>query len=104
MGTMTSQTKQYIELSDLVALRFECKNCKTAVLIPLGQAFDLNKLRDCPACGRDFISSSTSASIDQEIRTFVSAWAGLKRAFPPDGKFVSELALALEIKSPPSST
>lgn len=96
---MTSQTKHYIELSDMVALRFECKNCRTAMLIPMEQSFDFTKLRDCPVCQSDFVSTRTDATVSQEIKNFVSAWTALKRAFPPDGKFMSELALTLEIRN-----
>lgn len=51
---MTSQTKRYIELSDLLTLKLTCKGCGSALEIPIsrnlsGREDDL-KLKVCPIC------------------------------------------------------
>lgn len=51
---MTSQTKRYIELSDVLALRFTCKGCGSALDIPISKPLngreDKEKLNTCPVC------------------------------------------------------
>lgn len=60
---MTSQTKKFIELSDILAVKCECRNpeCKTTLILPIesgtGQVYSLlnpnNEVFDhCPNCGK----------------------------------------------------
>jgi hypothetical protein len=46
---MTSQTKHFIERSDILAVRCECKqgNCKTSLVIPIADVSG-RELRACP--------------------------------------------------------
>ena len=40
-----------VQLSDIVALRFECTQCHGSVSYPLDQAQRVNNLIMCPICG-----------------------------------------------------
>ncbi len=94
---MTSQTNHYIELSDILGLRFECKTCGTSVSFPLSQNFDLLKLNDCPSCGKPWVSFPMGASIKGEIEGVIKAIVRLSGALSPEGKFPTQLALKLEV-------
>jgi uncharacterized paraquat-inducible protein A len=46
---MTLQTKRFIELADILSLRFECKECGASVALPPdGDA--ARATASCPAC------------------------------------------------------
>ena len=48
---MTEQTKRFIELSDILAIRCECRNkeCRASLSIPLAQVMG-RTVRVCPSC------------------------------------------------------
>jgi hypothetical protein len=51
---MTSQTKKFIEISDMVGLRFDCKNpeCGVSLSLPMQQGVSrTDTLQRCPHCG-----------------------------------------------------
>jgi len=52
---MTSQTKHYIELPDILAIRFECKDCGSAVSLPISPNMSFSRLSTCPNCGRSWL-------------------------------------------------
>jgi hypothetical protein len=69
---MTSQTKHFIELSDIVGLHCECKQgtCKTALSIPVSDV-EGRELRVCPRCKEpwaQFIESSYEPIIVEFIQ------------------------------------
>lgn len=94
---MTSQTRHYIELSDILALRFECRNCKTSVTFSLGQNFDLKKVSDCPSCKNTWVSDGYETSIQHEIEAVIKSISRLSGILGPEGKFKTELCVLLEI-------
>ncbi|HUK46067.1 MAG TPA: hypothetical protein VLW06_00680, partial [Terriglobales bacterium] len=53
MKYMTSQNKKFVELSDILALRLECKRgkCRTSITIPFAQNLMGKEVRTCPSCG-----------------------------------------------------
>jgi hypothetical protein len=58
---MTSQTKNYIEVSDIIGIRCECKECHAALALPL--ATDVGKsLLVCPRCGKGWARQANSTS------------------------------------------
>ena len=97
---MTSQTKHYIELSDIVALRFECKNCKTSVTFGMGQNFDLKKLSDCPGCKNTWVYDGYDISIQNEIEAVIRSINRLSETLGPNRKFKTELCVLFEIAQP----
>jgi len=98
---MTSQTKHYIELSDILGLRFECAACNASVSFPLSQKFDLEKLSDCPGCSKTWVTFPMGPSIRGEIETLIRAITQLGGALTPDSKFPTKLVLRLEIAASP---
>ncbi len=48
---MTRQTKHFIEVSDIVGIRLECKNCGSSLLISLGKTGRL--LLTCANCNHE---------------------------------------------------
>ena len=48
---MTSQTKHYIEIKDLLALRCDCKTCGASLSLPLKEDA-ARSIEACPACGK----------------------------------------------------
>jgi hypothetical protein len=48
---MTTQTKRYIELSDILAFRCECKKCGVALTLPVAKDVGESILK-CPRCGK----------------------------------------------------
>jgi len=62
---MTSQTKKFIELSDILAFHFRCKreNCGTELSVPLQTTFGRHQVADsCPNCGSDWLVVNTGIS------------------------------------------
>ncbi len=47
---MTTQTKNYIEVSDIIAFRCECKKCGVALTFPADKDM-ASSTKDCPHCG-----------------------------------------------------
>jgi hypothetical protein len=90
---MTTQTKQYIELSDIVALRFECKTkgCEASLVLPIN-ANTANSLKKCPKCRQGW-TTFENTSHDEDIDTFVNAALRLKGILPALG-----FNLSIEIK------
>jgi hypothetical protein len=89
---MTVQTKRFIEVSDIVGLRCECKNseCKTTLLLPLGGGMN-GALKKCPKCGNSWALFSGS-SYEIEINGYLSQLALLKSSMEHFG-----FSLTLEI-------
>jgi hypothetical protein len=83
---MTSQTKTFIELSDVVALHFECKNpdCKAELTVSASQVMREKKLYNCPACEQPWGSVNGSTCV-LTIKEFLAALKKLQdemRVFP----------------------
>jgi transcription initiation factor IIE alpha subunit len=65
---MTSQTKRYIEVPEIIALRFDCKHCGASLSLPLAR--DVGKsLLKCPRCGEGWarLENSTSEVLIEEL-------------------------------------
>jgi uncharacterized Zn finger protein len=71
---MTSQTKKYIELSDIIGLRFECKNAECGASLTLPMLEDINRthpLQKCPNCGQVWVQFADS-TYELEFKKLVS--------------------------------
>jgi hypothetical protein len=101
---MTSQTQKFIELSDILALKLECKHCESVLAIPssrdMARREDVGKLSICPVCQRPWATLG-GATYEPLIAKFVSALNEMRNAFKdaPIG-----FTLTLEISSDPVST
>jgi hypothetical protein len=81
---MTSQTKTFIELVDIIGLQIECKNCGVSLLINQKNLASLtdqhnSSLRACPTCASSwtqldtYTPPGTRAGFDSEIKAMVRA-------------------------------
>ena len=88
---MTSQTRHYIEVSDILALRCECKHCQAVLTLPLGK--DVGKsLLLCPRCGKGWTRLENSTN-EVLVSDFVNRVETLAAQMPHMG-----FALSLEIR------
>jgi uncharacterized paraquat-inducible protein A len=88
---MTSQTKHYIEMADLLSLRCDCKDCGASLSLPLAKEIG-NALSQCPRCKSTWAGqSSEHLSV---INTFANKIGELKFLAKTSG-----LRLYLEISS-----
>ena len=86
---MTSQTKHFIELGDIVGLRLECRNkhCDASLLIGLDKeagnlssllSKDNDVLARCPACKRAWMGEGL-ATFEAEIKQFLRLMHDVKK-------------------------
>lgn len=101
---MTTQVKSYIELSDIVAMRFECRQCQTTFSFLLTEKCDLRKFADCPNCAATWVGRAMppETSIEHEIMDVIRSVNNLRSILGKDGKFSTKLALTLEVATPPA--
>ena len=70
---MTIQTKHFIELSDIIALRLDCKNCFASLTCSRGDKIEAKLLRVCPQCNEPWAALPGGSTIELEITKLVSA-------------------------------
>ncbi len=93
---MTSQTKYYIEVSDIVALRFECRTCRAVLTLPLVADIGKSVLR-CPKCKNGW-TQMEHASHEPLIEEFVRQVDTLAHIVPGLG-----FSFSLELSSDPAA-
>jgi hypothetical protein len=69
---MTIQTKQFIEPSDILAVRFDCLHCGASVALAVSREFSLETLGGCPNCRRPWLKTSDN-SIASTVKACVDA-------------------------------
>ena len=100
---MTSQTKKFIELSDILSLRFGCKHCSSELLISslrdIEKKEEQGKLNDCPVCRREWASVGGS-SCELTIARFLTALNKLRselHTFPVGFSLMLEITNEKEV-------
>lgn len=99
---MTTQTKKFIELSDILALRFECKECHSELLVSslqdISKRNEQGKLSNCPVCRRPWasISGSTCELTIAEFLTSLNRLRGMIGTH--EGAFPAGFSLTVEIE------
>jgi len=99
---MTTQTKKFIELSDILALRFECKECHSELLISslrdISKREQQGKLNTCPVCRKEWasVNGSTCELAIAEFLTELNKLRGLLGTH--QGAFPAGFSLTVEIK------
>jgi hypothetical protein len=100
---MTSQTKRFIELADLVAFRFRCKGegCGAELCLPLQANFSRDRSADtCPNCGANWLAITngvTTSSTAQTLERFVKSIQDISR-------WPGQFDLTLEVKPDPEES
>src|SRR5436305_10181708 len=78
---MTSEAKYFIEVSDMIALRFECRRCQATVVLSLGAVqVNVNKLRVCPNCDASWLQIPDGATIESRVKKFADELKGFQNA------------------------
>ena len=75
---MTSQTKKFIEIEDIIGIQIECKKCHISLLVSgdtmrsLSDAHN-DALYRCPSCHADWTApmGSTLSGYDDEVKKFM---------------------------------
>jgi hypothetical protein len=92
---MTSQTKHFIELGDIVGLRLECRNkkCDASLLVRMDSetgnlpsllAIDNGVMATCPACGHAWMGQGV-LTFESEIKKFLRLMHDVKKLDPKFG-------------------
>jgi primosomal protein N' len=101
---MTIQTKRYIELSDVISIRFTCNHCSAALSLAasdqkLTQGKDAQQnyfLRTCPSCGK-YWAEHEGVNYEPTVKAFTAAFEQLRKAFYDQHSVRPGFSLALEI-------
>ncbi len=103
---MTTQTKLFIELSDILSVRVECGKCHSTVTIPLAANMTFGGLRRCSNCGTAWLAVEMSSIEDQikncatAIRTTVDELRNWHKTLTMLGS--EGFSLSLELKPDPN--
>jgi len=100
---MTSQTKHYVELTDIVAIRCECRRCGASVSLPVMENVRTEGLQCCPSCNEHWAQLNPvlpHQSIEPAIRTFIGSLTTFKGVLERTSSNQSEggFRLTLEVK------
>ena len=81
--TVSGQTRYFIELSDIVAVRFECEQCHATVSLPLSKWLRAEMLRSCPNCAQPWLALPMGAGVENMVKQctdqIINAAEALKR-------------------------
>lgn len=58
---MTSQTKHYIDLSDIAGLRFKCNQCGAELSVDLTKEIRERAINYCPNCHEEWVLAGSSS-------------------------------------------
>ncbi len=95
---MTSQTKKFIELCDILALHFECKDCKATLTVSASQSLRDGTLYNCPACKESW-ALVNGGGCELTIKEFLAAFQKLQNTLSGEpGSFPAGFLLRVEIK------
>jgi hypothetical protein len=69
---MTTQTRTFIQLSDILSLRIECGKCGSAVTIPIARNMNFKSLGVCRNCSEPWLTfamSTIESAVEDCART-----------------------------------
>jgi hypothetical protein len=88
---MTTQTKRFIELQDVLGLRFECKECHASLSLPLTKDLNASRLRTCPHCNNPWLSMMAGptggSTVEGDVTALVDAIKRLDSRFDGSSGF-----------------
>ena len=88
---MTSQTKVYIEMSDILSLRCDCKECGASLSLPLSFGVAKSMLA-CPKCRKPWLQYE-GGTYQITVDEFAKTIEALKHILPTVGfKLYIEIA------------
>ena len=77
---MTTQTKTFIEPSDILGVRLECGNCGMTVTLPISQTMNFKGLGVCQNCNEPWLVFIMT-SMEPEIADYIRATRALSHKF-----------------------
>jgi transposase-like protein len=80
---MTSQTKQYIEMEDILSVRCDCKECGASLSVPVASNL-ADSLFKCPKCGKSWVRFE-GGTHEITINEFAKRVGELKLLLPTTG-------------------
>jgi len=90
---MTTQTRRFIELKDILALRFDCRKCGASVSVPFGDCQRIPS--SCSNCLCDFTDTLRGDSTQKILGEFATSLKHVARIVG-DRSFVFSLEIAAE--------
>lgn len=97
---MTSEVKNFIELSDILKMRFECKGCKAALELALDEVKQ-GSIRQCPHCRAGWAAfQGADQGWNDHEGLFTGLAQGIQKAEGFSRGGVIGFSLKLEIKQP----
>lgn len=98
---MTQSTKQYVDLSDLNALRLDCKACRTSLTLPL-LAESINFPRKCPNCSEAWAPVYPEDSDAQsKAKGFFEALGTFRRFMEEEGAPKRKVRVSVQLAALP---
>lgn len=93
---MTSQTKKFIEVSDILAFRFQCNQCSSMVVTPLKGYSDMPGA--CSNCGHEF-TNLQNREVQQLFKNLITTLDRVQQAAKLKGfSFSLEIASDVTIR------
>ncbi len=79
---MTAQTRYFIEPTDILGFRLECKQCHASVFMMIDPNVKLDSLTMCPNCRTAWLAypGSGSSTLVPQIAQFAKAISGMVEA------------------------
>ena len=100
---MTSQSKYLIELSDLLAFTFTCKQCGVSVSVPIAGDTKANRLDKCPTCDEPWLTIPNVNTLSLTFEKLQWTLKTMAQAMKEREESKCGFTLALEISAPVSS-
>jgi hypothetical protein len=93
---VTKETKHFIDPSDILSVRLQCKHhdCHATLMLPVSSPIDIKRFYTCPHCNRGWLRASNQ-SIEMAVQECISKIEELKHQLE---NFPGEFDLSLEIK------
>ncbi len=97
---MTTSTQHFIELTDITALHFECKNpqCNATLTLSLSKPLNATRLLTCPYCEKPWMQIPIGSIAQKALLDFVSAVSDLQDA-TRQKQFASRFSVHLQIRT-----
>ncbi len=90
---MTTQTRRFIELKDILALRFDCRKCGASISVPMGDCHRIPSA--CSNCLGDFTNGFGGDSTGKVLGEFANSLKHVVRLVD-DRPFVFSLEIVAE--------
>ncbi len=98
-NNMTVQIKRFVEMCEMVAMRFECVSCEATLSLSFAKEIDVKRLLVCPNCERPWIRLPSGGTAELTIQECVKKIRELNNFIntdPPKG-----FRLSIEVKRLP---